>query len=631
MNSQPFGPWLAAAIFLALATFSVSLIPYFFPTVFTTFLEKWRSLNSLKKLALIGILIGVTAFAGTKPSSGDDDTSGGSSTNDVTIVEGDSTNDVVIIDGDCTNDVTVIEGDSTNDVSFIEGDPTNSVPDDASSPTNQPPPVLMASRPRLVLSAPPQTQTENEPSAIHNSSFILQNSWNTRGAYCDWVHITFPDGFAFPSGTNLLTGVTLMAYGELRENLHCSPSTSLFALPNRVSLVPGESSCAYGLTPSNTFLFAWQNVCVNRSSTNRVDASIELFRNGACSVRFDTVETFYPALPPPGFVGQGQDAAWVAAAFSPTDYAAITNKGYDAWLMEDYVGINEQNGRYKVDVTVSQLPQNGPCYLVVGPHRMTVTSPGTYSFPLEVDTDYLARTYPVAVPLSFSYDDGYRYEFDEPYPRLYGAPRLLGAPRNDDNIYHINQSARAVAYPSTIYLGEPFDGSVFIWCNKAGATRDFWSSVGDSVRVAFVGMTEAEIDEIVGPTRITFYWEDPKGHSEADVDIYRSLEIMHDYDEDDTNDTITVEGTNGLTSASRALIDSFATRGAQGGHKVFEIGRGRIHRRTLRGRSHRRESPHHRAEALRETCARPCRAADQLPVHDRHRTRAAHQLRLTEI
>ena len=198
MNSQPFGPWLAAAIFLALATFSVSLIPYFFPTVFTTFLEKWRSLNSLKKLALIGILIGVKAFAGTKPSSGDDDTSGGSSTNDVTIVEGDSTNDVVIIDGDCTNDVTVIEGDSTNDVSFIEGDPTNSVPDDASSPTNQPPPVLMASRPRLVLSAPPPSYS-SQPSYTSQ----LVTNWTARGAYCDWLHITFPDGFAFPSGTNL--------------------------------------------------------------------------------------------------------------------------------------------------------------------------------------------------------------------------------------------------------------------------------------------------------------------------------------------------------------------------------------------------------------------------------------------
>ena len=443
-------------------------------------------------------------------------------------------------------------------------------------------------------------------------------NWSARGAYRDMVRVEFPEGFAFPDGTNLVKGVWLMAWGELRDKVEGeggeerrgegeeerrgeggggeerrgegggsgedggrgfaaggwgypfggadSRSGCFASLPREVSVEPDASSVEYGLTASNSFVFAWQNCCVEREGTNRVDASIELFDWGDMTIRFGSFVTNVVARPPEGFVGEGQNDDWIAANW-PGQYAAITNKGYDAWLMEDYVGINEQNGRYKVDVTVSQLPQNGPCYLVVGPHRMTVTSPGTYSFPLEVDTDYLARTYPVAVPLSFSYDDGYRYEFDEPYPRLYGAPRLLGAPRNDDNIYHINQSARAVVHPSIVYLGEPFDGSVFIWCNKAGATRGFWSSIGDSARVAFVGMTEAEIDEIVGPTRITFYWDDPKGHSEADVDIYQSLEIMHDYDEDDTNDTVTVDGTNGFTSVSRSLNGSFATRWAQRGHK----------------------------------------------------------------
>ena len=511
MNSQPFGPWLAAAIFLALATFSVSLIPYFFPTAFTTFLEKWRSLNSLKKLALIGILIGVTAFAGTKPSSGDDDTSGGSSTNDVTVVEGDSTNDVVVIDGDCTNDVTVIEGDSTNDVAIIEGDSTNSVPDDASSPTNQPPPVLMASRPRLVMSAPPQ---QTEPGILCSpspSTFTSITAWNKRGAYCDWVHITFPDDFAFPAGTNLLTGVTVMAYGELRENLHCSPSTSPFALPARVSLVPDESTFSYGLTPSNTFLFAWQNVCVNRSPTNRVDASIELFRNGACSVRFDTVETFYPALPPPGYVGSAQDNDWAAAAFSPTDYAAITNKGYDTWLMEDKVGINEQNGLYKATITVHSMPPNDePCYLECGPYRVIVTEPGEYSFPLQVFTHYTARTYPTPVPLSVEYDDGYR-----------GSPSLLGAPAPQNSAPRlmgfglplivplpIFLDASMHVWPSSIDLRYARNYVIEIWCNLPTAAQSVWESASGLTVLHFISPSLAEIDEVfdndvVSFTRIT--------------------------------------------------------------------------------------------------------------------------------
>ena len=57
-------------------------------------------------------------------------------------------------------------------------------------------------------------------------------------------------------------------------------------------------------------------------------------------MRFDTVETVYPAQPPAGFVGQGQDTNWLAATFSPTDYAAITNLGYNAWFT-DYIGHNE--------------------------------------------------------------------------------------------------------------------------------------------------------------------------------------------------------------------------------------------------------------------------------------------------
>ena len=436
MNSQPFGPWLATAIFLALATFSVSLIPYFFPTAFSTFLEKWRSLNSLKKLALIGILIGVTAFGGTKPSSGDS---------------------------------------------------TNSVPDDASSPTNQPPPVLMATRPQLVPSAPPSYASQ--PSQ-------LVTNWTVRGAYCDWVHITFPDGFAFPSGTNLMTGVTVMAYGTLRQTL--KDPTPIAALPQEVSLEPSVSSFVYGLTSSNSFVFAWSNVCVNRSLTNRVDASIELFRNGACSVRFDTVETFYPALPPPDYVGSAQDDNWLAAAFSPSDYAAITNKGYARWLMEDKVGINEQNGLYKATITVHSMPPNDePCYLECGPYRVVVTEPGEYSFPLQVFTHYTARTYPAPVPLSVEYDDGYR-----------GTPSLLGAPAPQNSAPRlmgfglplivplpIFLDASMHVWPSSIELNQARNSTIEVWCNVAGSPQLQCESLYGETETRFISPSIVEIVE----------------------------------------------------------------------------------------------------------------------------------------
>ena len=96
---------------------------------------------------------------------------------------------------------------------------TNEPPSDISGdiPTNPPP--MMCMSPRSMMSPPPE-QTENEPSATYHSSLMPQTSWNTRGAFCDWLRVDFPSSFAFPHGTNLLTGVTLMAYGEIRESLH---------------------------------------------------------------------------------------------------------------------------------------------------------------------------------------------------------------------------------------------------------------------------------------------------------------------------------------------------------------------------------------------------------------------------
>ena len=606
--NQYIEPWMVITFLVTAPILVFATLNYFCPCMTEEPAKRWHQAKHMNKFAFIFAMIGMTAFAGVKHYLGGDD-------------PGDSTNDVGITEGDCTNSVPddVTSPDMTNNPPEIVDFPdasTNTPPDviDGGDPDPTNPPPMMCGAPRMTtyrdmsqsdaalvsrtttfrdmssglmsMSLPPG---QTEPDILCSpspSTFTSITAWNKRGAYCDWVRVEFQDGFEFPHGTNLLSGVTVMAYGELRSQVEVEGRggqwnwSPIISLPQEVSLEPDASSVCYGLTSSNTYLFAWTNCCVEREATNRVDASIELFPDGAIAITVTPLSTptpstytYIPARPPEGFCGQGQDDDWIAANW-PGQYAAITNKGYGAWLMEDYVGINEQNGRYKVDVTVSQLPQNGPCYLVVGPHRMTVTSPGMYSFPLEVDTDYLARTYPVAVPLSFSYDDGYRYEFPDEYPRLYGAPRLLGAPRNDDNIYHINQSARAVAYPSTIYLGEPFDGSVFIWCNKAGATRDFWSSVGDELRVTFVGMTEAEIDFMTAPAQVTFYWDNPQGHTEATVDIYEFFNTWLDDDDDGTNQTVTVEGTNDVAFVSRALIDSFATRRAQGGRRDLFYQRG---------------------------------------------------------
>ena len=293
---------------------------------------------------------------------------------------------------------------------------TNEPPSDISgdAPTNPPPMMCMSPRPMM---SPPPEQTENEPSATYHSSLIPQTSWNTRGAFSDWLRVDFPSSFAFPHGTNLLSGVTVLACGEIRVTLHSTPTPSLYTLPTRVSLEPDASSFIHGLTPSNSYLFAWSNVCVNRCPTNRVDASIELFSSGVCSVRFGASQTDYPPTLPPGFVGSGQDTNWFASVFSPSDCSLIAEKGYDAWLDEDYVGVNEQNGHYRADIALASLPDGGaPCYLVCGPYNVVVNQPGTYSFPLEVFKSYKVRTYPVALPLSISTDDGYRAQRERTLP-----------------------------------------------------------------------------------------------------------------------------------------------------------------------------------------------------------------------
>ena len=381
----------------------------------------------------------------------------------------------------------------TTGVSPVEGSACSTGPGTTGvSPVEGSADTPSALRPMMAMSHQPTNQFANQ----------LTN-WTARGAWNDWRRIDFPDGFAFPYGTNLLTGVTLMSWGELRCNdgalavePHQSATTGasslrIVSLPSPVSLEPGASSVSLGLTQSNSFVFAWQNCCIDREATNRVDAAIELFASGDMQVRFGNSVTNIPAVRPEGFIGEGQNDDWAAAAFSD-DIAAITNKGYDAWLMEDCVGINQENGKYKVSVTIAELPEHGPCYLVVGPYKMVVTSPGTYSFPLEVFEHYEARTYPTAVPLTFDYDDGYRSE--EPDLCLQLPPRqLLGVPLVFPPIYDIWQEPRLVISPTEIPLETAVGTHISIWCNVASAVRRYSALISREFRLNFCNPSDAEI------------------------------------------------------------------------------------------------------------------------------------------
>ena len=245
----------------------------------------------------------------------------------------------------------------------------------------------------------------------------------------------------------------------------------------RVSLEPNVSSVTHGLTPSNSYLFAWHNACVERCATNRVDASIELFRSGEVVTRFGNDEILRPAPVPPDYPGNGQDEDWIRATF-PDESDDILAMGYENWLSA-WVGENEMNGRYQCAVTVADLPANGePCYLVCGPYGVNVTAPGTYRFPLEVLTTYETRTYPTAIPLSFAYDDGYTgggqsyHILDGMNPPHGSTPRMvmLAAPMHIPYDYWKTLRPDIVVTPDHLPLETASGSHLRFWCNVRDLT-----------------------------------------------------------------------------------------------------------------------------------------------------------------
>ena len=397
--------------------------------------------------------------------------------------------------------------------------PTNPPPDDVSSPTNAPMMCAGSLRGRGLS----QTSQVDQPSIASGGlgqtaapvMFEVISNWTARGAYCDWQRIDFSDGFQFPVGTNFIDGVTLFAWGEIKSNFHCSRRPSAislrsiatsdfdFSLPSRVSLEPGVSSVTHGLTPSNSYLFAWHNCCVERCATNRVDASIELFRSGEVAIRTtSTVQpsTFdlQPPIVPEGYYGHGQDEDWIRATF-PGEADNILMSDYAAWLAQ-WVGDNEQNGRYLARVTISQPPatnDQSPIYLTCGPYRVNVAAPGTYSFPLEVFETYEVRTYPAAVPFTVDFDDGYTgggssYEIVEVPDR----PRLLmmGPASQTLTFYRFYMKPHLLISPSVISRAEADGARISFWCNLANVTRRFVRTAAREFYLNFCWPSDAEIE-----------------------------------------------------------------------------------------------------------------------------------------
>ena len=210
----------------------------------------------------------------------------------------------------------------------------------------------------------------------------MARNWNVRGAFDDSLWLDFEDGFLFPEGTNHLEGVEVLASGELWRTPFDTNAVATIGVV--VSIVPGLSSFAYELTPSNSYRFVWTDAAINRDTNNLVSAALELFRNGDASVTTNGVAAHLPRELPFEHHGYGQDDEWVAANFAnATEILAV---GYPQWV-DAQVGEGLTNGLYKLSVTVADDPPE-TTFLTVGDISVAVTNAGEYVFLLEKGPAY---------------------------------------------------------------------------------------------------------------------------------------------------------------------------------------------------------------------------------------------------
>ena len=238
----------------------------------------------------------------------------------------------------------------------------------------------------------------------------MARNWNVRGAFDDSLWLDFEDGFLFPEGTNHLEGVEVLASGELWRTPFDTNAVATIGVA--VSIVPGLSSFACELTPSNSYRFVWTGAAVNRDTNNLVSAALELFRNGDVSVTTNGVAAHLPRELPFPHDGFGQNAEWVTANFM--NAAEILAVGYPQWV-DAQVGEGLTNGLYKLTVSVADEPPE-TTFLTVGDFSVAVTNAGEYVFLLEKGPAYDLTVFPPSSNVTISAVDD--------VPTMRGAPML---------------------------------------------------------------------------------------------------------------------------------------------------------------------------------------------------------------
>ena len=281
---------------------------------------------------------------------------------------------------------------------LVGGDKTNSV---NNLPPQQMMPPMMQHGPGFLLTGlAVNGNLANVMNLVQPQATFAERktaNWNIRGAWKDSLWLDFEDGWVFPWGTNHLSGVEVVSYGQVWATPFDTNAIASAGAP--FEIVPGLTTfAAYEFTPSNSYRFAWTDAAINRDTNNLVSAALELFRNGDVSVATNGVAAHLPRILPFPHNGFGQDTEWVSANF--TNATEILAVGYPQWV-DAQVGEGQTNGLYKFTATIPDDPPE-TVQLVVGDLSVAVTNAGEYIFLLEKGIDYEYGIIPFMTNVSYS-------------------------------------------------------------------------------------------------------------------------------------------------------------------------------------------------------------------------------------
>ena len=236
----------------------------------------------------------------------------------------------------------------------------------------------------MMFAARPSVQTTE----FINQTEMYVNAWNATGVWEDSFWCRFENDFVFPFRTNHLTGVEVLAWGEIWST-HRKDAV-LAELGEKVAIGRGISqfSCEYfaaSETNEAKYVYSWYNGLVNRETNSVINGRIELRRSGDIFVATNGVEQLIPRQLPFEHNGFGQDIEWVTANF--TNSNEILSVGYYEWV-DDQVGVDLTNGLYKLTVTVPEKPLE-TTQLKVGDYSVAITNAGEYVFLLEKGITYI--------------------------------------------------------------------------------------------------------------------------------------------------------------------------------------------------------------------------------------------------